>query len=254
MITLAAPRSRSWFAAASRRSGPSTGPQTNSRQLPVVDLDEMGAALEGAVEARRGEVDQDGGAVGADVGGEVGVDVKGPAVGRIRVADHQQRRNRGATAQVSEKRSSSSWREGGSAAIAETSVALAAAPVEDEAAAGAVGVDEAALAGQPREQRLEHGAGLAAAQPAEDRLAAELAGRARRPDPLAAGVDMDVVATGALRFDRDRQQRVRGEDRDPARSRLGGGQRMSSRSVMGRTLSVAGPRAADDPTPSCLER
>jgi hypothetical protein len=62
------------------------------------------------------------------------------------------------------------------------------------------------------EQRPEDDAGLAAGEPTEHGPGAEARGDAAGPHALAAGMQMDVVGVTAS-LDRDRQQRMRPEDR-----------------------------------------
>ncbi len=183
------------------------------RQLPVVQLHDVRAAFEGALETRRGEVDEHRSAVAAHVRHQARVHLQRQRIGGKGIADHQGAGLEGRRAGAGDQLVDLVAGRRGTERLGDEP-ALFAAMVLHVAAAVAGGLHQPRLRWQAIEQRTKHGARFAAEQGAEHGLAPQLARHPGHPHPLAGGVQVDVVPTGAAILDRDREQRVGSKDGD----------------------------------------
>ncbi len=236
--TFAAHRAREAGSAAPRsRSGVSTGPTHIRRQLPVVELDQLG--LEPPRRPRSaGSIDLRStlNAGRFRIRDERAVAVERHRVPRIGVADREDLafQSRGGRRRHELVRRMSRG-------VLDVGLShdfpVAAAAVGDVAAIRRIRRDESEFTRQPLEQRFQDDAGLAADQRAEHRPAAELAGHPCQPDALPGGVTVDIVTALAARLDRHAQHRAGPEDRDaPA-------QRSFGRTLLPSTRAVEARRA-----------
>ena len=156
--------------------GPSTGPRDVLGQLPVVELDEVGARPRARV-SRRGEErsTRTGVPFARDVGDELAVDLERERVGRVGVADdeHVARRARPRRSPRRGRRARGAWAL--ARARCATSRRSPLAAVDDVAAASRGASRPAAARRAALQQRREHVAGLAADEAAQDGLGAQLA-------------------------------------------------------------------------------